>query len=348
MTRIKQCVLAMLLGGVCCVSCAEADLESDPGTTPTDGEDSTTTEAPTDSEVKSDSGSDTDVGTTTQASSDTPSDTGSEDVSPTDTASSTDTNCALDEGVYNYCNKSKPCSCDNLCGKAIMESSSMIGYKPIGSMCLAECEIGKANDCPHEWEECGKMKDSDPQAFCMPMGTVSGTWQARVFESTVDLSDEVTVAEKYLMANDDVTVDVGWWQPEPTFTKGMVAFGDPSGTGEKYYILTLLPPSTIKYGNTIDSWMFEVYIPEDNWHAATLKLSGNPGAFLVQPMLLRIVTPTVSMRTWMHGAVRTTSTFTINNPGELCTNLDNTEACAVASGSFKIDLFGLSGTIEEQ
>ena len=65
-------------------------------------------------------------------------------------------------------------------------------------------------------------------------------------------------------------------------------------------------------------------------------------------MLLRIVTPSVSMRTWLHGAVRTSSTFTIDDPGALCTNLANTASCALASGSFEIDLFGLSGTLEEK
>jgi hypothetical protein len=50
----------------------------------------------------------------------------------------------------------------------------------------------------------------------------------------------------------------------------------------------------------------------------------------------------------MHGAVRTTSTFTIDNAGALCTRLDGPASCALSSGSFFIELFGLSGAIEEQ
>ncbi|MCU0662549.1 MAG: hypothetical protein MUC50_09520 [Myxococcota bacterium] len=339
MFSLKKCVLVMWLVLGCCVSCAEADLEQDSLDVQVDP---TSSDSETSPEPQTDSGSGKDTENETQESSDTPSQPDTQD------DSATDPGCTLDQGVYDYCNNSKPCKCGNICGKKIMASSSMIKYKPIGSMCLAECKLGNPNDCPNPWEECGKMKSSDPQAFCMPMGKVSGNWKARVFESTVDFSDEATVAEQYLMDNDGITVDVGWWQPAPAFTKGMVAYADPEGNGEKYYILTLMPSSTIKHGNTIDSWMFEVFIPEANWKAYKMGLSANPNAFLVQAMLLRIVTPTVSMRTWVHGAVRTSSTFTIDKVGALCTDLDNVEKCAVASGSFDIDLFGLSGTIEEE
>lgn len=342
MSKMKNIVLSMALALGFSTACADVDspesrsANTDNGT-PTDTEGST--------EDGPDNSSDPDENpqdTNQKDSNPDETPTGSEET-PTDT---TDT-CTLEKGVYEYCNKNKPCSCDNLCGKQLMESTSMIKYKPVGSMCLAECTIGK-DECPYSWETCGKLKDSDPQAFCMPMGKVSGTWQARLFEAGVDFSDHEQVAANYFMSNPNISVDVGWWKPAPDFTKGLVTYVDPEGNGVKYYMLTLVPETTTEYGNTVDNWMFEVLVPEKDWKKGTLALKNDPAAFIVQPKLLRIVKPTVSMRTWLHGAVRTSSTFTIDDAGALCTNTSNTQSCAVASGSFDIDLFGLSGTLTEQ
>lgn len=326
-----------------CFGCAEANPD---GESSRDGSDGTVL----DTNDKDATDTTDDVETTSNTDNGGPDDTDENTGSPQDTdkdSGSGDDECTPDEGVYRYCNGFTPCNCDNICAKEIIKSTSMIDYVPVGSMCLAECELNAPNSCPNEWETCGKMKESDPQAFCMPAGTVSGTWQARVFDGTFELKKNSDIPDEYLVDNDDIKVDVGWWTPAPDFTKGIVALGDPGNSGTKYYILTLMPDGKVEYGNTIDNWMFEVFISEDDWKAQTLSMKSDPAAFIVQPMLLRIIGPNVSMRTWLHGTVRTTSTFTIDNPGEICTDLDNIEGCAVASGSFKIDLFGLSGTLQE-
>jgi hypothetical protein len=290
-----------------------------------------------------------DAGTGGEPVADAGGDAGTDLGTHTDADADTDVACTLGTGVYEYCNNGQPCSCGNLCGKDIILGTSAVSYEPVGSFCLAECKLSNNNnDCPNAWERCGKMKDSDPQAFCMPLGTVSGNWQARVFEHTVDFSDEATVAEHYAVDNSQISVDVGWWNPKPSFTKGLIHHGPAQNATGNYYVLSLTPKKKTEYGNVVEQWMFDVYVPEGNWGVGTLDLSKDVNAFAAQPMLLRIVKPTVSMQTWMHGAIRTSSTFTITNPGQLCTDLNNTANCVLASGAFKIDFFGLSGTLEEK
>lgn len=341
MTQCRVWLCAVFIMGLCAWSCADADDDMRNNDTKTDMD--------SDADTDSDSDSDTDTDGDGDADGDADGDTDTDTDVDTDSDTGVDRDCTLETGVYEYCNNGTPCSCGNLCGKDIILGTSAVTYKPVGSFCLAECDLSKNDeDCPNAWEQCGKMKNSDPQAFCMPFGTVSGNWQARIFEDTVDFSNELTVAEHYLVDNNGITVDVGWWNPKPSFTKGLIHYGTPENATGKYYILSLTPEKNIEYDNVVEQWMFDVYVPEENWGAGSIVLTQDPGAFSVQPMLLRIVKPTVSMRTWMHGAIRTSSTFTIDNPGQLCTDLENTENCALASGSFKIDFFGLSGTLEEQ